>query len=113
MLDNIERPLAIKIICALGLMEILLILFSIYTMPDHLVASWYPPYKIITAIVALSCAMAFWHMLKFTIYFYTAYFILNQVMLYQFGVSSIYFMIIPVIIILIGWIPFKKPSISN
>ncbi|MBM1105593.1 hypothetical protein JQC67_05505 [Aurantibacter crassamenti] len=108
MINKKEKPLAIKIICTLGFIAVLLVLFSIYTMPNYLIDSWYPPYLILSALIIMACMVAFWHMKRWAIYLYAAFVVLNQMLLFHMEVSSIYYMILPVIIIIIGTMHLKN-----
>lgn len=108
MMDETKRPLPIIIICTLGFIEILLVIFSIYTMPDYLIDSWYPPYLILCALIIMACMIAFWHMQNWAIYAYAAFISINQMLMYHMGVFSIYCMIIPTIILVLGCLSIKR-----
>ncbi len=108
MMDEIQRPLPIIIICTLGFIEILLVILSIYTMPDHLIDSWYPPYLILSALILMACMIAFWHMQNWAIYSYTAFISINQMLLFHMGVFSFYSLIIPTIILILGCLTLKN-----
>ena len=108
MMDETKRPIPTLIICTLGFIEILLVILSIYTMPDQLIDSWYPPFLILSALIIMACMIAFWHMKNWAIYFYTAFIIINQMLIFHMGACSIYSLIIPAIILILGWLPMKN-----
>ena len=110
MMDETKRPIPTLIICTLGFIEILLVILSIYTMPDQLIDSWYPPFLILSALIIMACMIAFWHMKNWAIYFYTAFIIINQMLLFHMEAESIYSFIIPAIILILGWLPIKNTN---
>ena len=71
------------------------------------VGAWYPPYLAISAVVGLVSMIGLWMMKKWSIITYTTFVVINQVVLITMGVWNVFALIIPGIVIAIGFSKFK------
>jgi hypothetical protein len=67
------------------------------------IGAWYPPYLALSAVVGLVCMIGLWKMLKWSVFVYTAFFIINQGVMMAMGVWNIFGLLIPAIVIAIGF----------
>jgi hypothetical protein len=98
-----ERPVAITIICILGFIGAALTIPAIFMSAASGIGAWYPPYLAFSAVVGLVCMIGLWKMMKWSVFAYTAFVVLNQVVLFSMGVWSIFALVIPAIVIAIGF----------
>ena len=98
-----ERPIAITIICVLGFIGAALTIPVIFTAAAGNIGAWYPPYLALSAVVGLVCMIGLWKMMKWSVFVYTAFVVLNQIVLMAMGVWSIFALLIPAIVIAIGF----------
>jgi hypothetical protein len=98
-----ERPIAITIICVLGFIGAALVIPVIFSDVARSIGAWYPPYLALSAVVGFVCMIGLWKMLKWSVFVYTAFVILNQVVLMAMGVWNIFGLLIPAIVIALGF----------
>jgi hypothetical protein len=98
-----ERPIAITIICVLGFIGAALTIPLIFSDIAKAVGAWYPPYLALSAVVGFVCMIGLWKMLKWSVFVYTAFVILNQVVMMAMGVWNVFGLLIPAIVIAIGF----------
>lgn len=103
-----ERPVAITIICILGFIGAALSIPAIFIEATSMVGAWYPPYVAFSAVVGLVCMIGLWKMMKWSVFAYTAFVILNQCVLMAMGFWSIFALLIPGVVIVIGFIYLPK-----
>jgi hypothetical protein len=103
-----ERPVAITIICVLGFIGAALTIPLIFSGIARAIGAWYPPYLALSAVVGFVCIIGLWKMMKWAVFVYTAFVILNQVVLMTMGIWNIFALVIPAIVIAIGFIYLSK-----
>ena len=104
------RPIAITIICVLGFIGAALSIPLVFSDLARAVGSWYPPFLAFSALVGLVCMIGLWKMKKWAVFAYTAFVVLNQVILIAMGLWTVFALIIPGIVIAIGFANLSKMS---
>ena len=103
-----ERPIAVTIICVLGFIGAALTIPLIFSDAARSLGAWYPPYLAFSAVVGLVCMIGLWKMLKWSVFAYTAFVVLNQCVLMAMGAWNIVALLIPAIVIVIGFMYLSK-----
>ena len=103
-----QRPVAITVICILGFIGAALTIPLIFSSTVQSIGSWYPPYLGASAVVGLICMVGLWKMKKWAVFLYTLLVVINQVVLFTMGVWNPFALLIPVIIIAIGFANLSK-----
>jgi len=106
-LDN-KRPVAITVICIIGFIGVFAALPLIFSEVAKSIGDWYPPYLAFSTVAGLTCMIGMWMMKKWGIVAYTALTGLNQIVLLVMSVWNMYALIIPGIVIVIGFSQFEK-----
>jgi hypothetical protein len=104
------RPTVITVICILGFIGAALTIPLIFSNTAQSIGSWYPPYLGASAVVGLICMVGLWKMKKWAVFLYTLLMVVNQVVLFSMGVWNPFALLIPVIIIAIGFANLSKMS---
>jgi hypothetical protein len=94
-----KRPTAITVICVLGFIGAGFTIPLIFSDIAGQIASWYPTYLGLSAIIGLSCMFGLWQMKKWAAYTYIGFVVLNQIVLLTMGSWNIMAILIPAIII--------------
>jgi len=102
-----KRPGIITAICVIGFIGALATVPLIFSDMSKQIGTWYPPCLAFSAVVGFVCMIGLWMMKKWSIIAYTAFFGINQVVLLAFGVWNIFALIIPGIVIAIGFSKYK------
>ena len=102
------RPVAITVICILGFIGAALAIPLIFSSGASAIGAWYPPYLALSSVIGLVCMIGLWQMRKWAVYLYTAFCVLNQVVLMAMGVWTIFALVIPAIVIAIGFAYISK-----
>ena len=106
-----RRPIAITIICVIGLIGALItlpLLFSDAVARVARSAPWYPVLLAASAVTGLACMIGLWQMRRWAVYVYTAMFAVTQIV---FVVSRLWTptsLIAPAIVIVIMFIYLPK-----
>lgn len=103
-----KRPGLITAICIIGFIGTLFSIPLIFSDIAKTIGSWYPPYLAFSTIVGLVCMIGLWMMKKWGIITYTAFVGINQVVLMVMGVWNVFALIIPGIVVAIGFSKFKE-----
>lgn len=103
-----ERPVAITVICVLGFIGAGLTIPLIFSAAAGSIGAWYPPYLALSAVIGLVCMIGLWKMMKWSVFAYTAFVVLNQIVLMAMGVWTFFALLIPAIIIAIGFTYLSK-----
>jgi hypothetical protein len=103
-----ERPVAITIICVLGFIGAALSIPLIFSDIARGIGAWYPPCLAFSAVVGFVCMIGIWKMIKWAVFAYTAFVVLNQVVLFSMGVWNIFALLLPAIVIAIGFTYLSK-----
>lgn len=107
-----SRPIAITVICVIGFLGLIpsfLRIFSPITSSIGAWYPWYPPYLALASIVRLVSLIGMWLMKKWGVYAYT-FTSLTQIVLLAKGLLSPPVLLIPFIVIVIGFSNLKKMS---
>lgn len=102
-----KRPGIITAICVIGFIGALVTIPLIFSDISKNIGAWYPPYLAFSAVVGLFCMIGLWMMKKWSIIAYTGFVGVNQVVLIAMGVWNIFALIIPGIVIAIGFSKYK------
>src|SRR5687768_15368663 len=103
-----KRPTAITVICVLGFIGAAITIPLIFSEAARQIGSWYPPYLGLSALVGLICMIGLWNMKRWAAYTYTAFVLINQIVLLAMGVWNIMALLIPAIVIAIAMTHLKK-----
>jgi hypothetical protein len=104
------RPVAITVICILGFIGAALTLPLVFSSAAKSVASWYPAFLGLSAVVGLICMIGLWKMKKWGVFLYTAMAIVVQVVLFSGHMWTLFSLLFPAIIIAIGFAYLSKMS---
>jgi hypothetical protein len=97
------RPIPITILCVVSAIGVVFVIPMIFSDVARLVGAWYPPCLALSAVVGAACTVGFWLMRRWALYLYTAMGVINQIVLLAMGVWSITALILPAIVIAIGF----------
>ncbi len=103
-----KRPIAITVICILGFIGAALSIPLIFSSAVQSIGSWYPPYLGASTIVGLICMFGLWNMKKWSVFVYTLLVVVNQVVLFSMGLWNPFALLIPVIVVAIGFAYLSK-----
>ena len=103
-----SRPVLITIICLLCLVGAIFIIPLILSERARNIGPWYPTYLAVSAIVGTISMAGLWLMKKWAVYLYTGFVIFNQFVLLVMGVWNINAIIIPGVVITIGFIYLNR-----
>jgi hypothetical protein len=103
-----KRPIAITVICILGFLGVALSIPLIVSDIAGMVGPWYPPYLALGVVVGLACMVGLWMMKKWAVIAYTMMIVINQVVMLAMGVWNVMAIIIPGIVIAIGFSYFSR-----
>ncbi|MEK6833731.1 MAG: hypothetical protein AABY32_06840 [Nanoarchaeota archaeon] len=106
----VKRPAIITVICIIGFIGLLFVVSMIFVFSDAVksIGAWYLPYLAFSAVVGLVCFIGLWMMKKWSIIAYTIFVVINQVVMISMNVWNILALIIPGIIIVIGFLNYKE-----
>ena len=102
-----KRPGRITAICVFGLFGALFTIPMLFSNVVKQIGPWYPPYLALSFIVGSACLIGLWMMKKWGVITYTVLVGINQIVLIAMGVWNVFALIIPVIIIAIGFSKYK------
>lgn len=102
-----KRPIAITVICIIGFIGALLVVPVMFTDIVWQVGAWYPPYLGLSTIIGLACMVGLWMMRKWAAYLYTAFAVVNQVVLLVMGFWTAFALLIPAVVVVIALIYVK------
>ena len=104
------RPTVITVICILGFIGAALTIPLIFSSTVQSIGSWYAPYLGASAVLGLICMVGLWKMKKWAVFLYTLLVAVNQVVLFTMGIWNPFALLIPAIIIAIGFAHLSKMS---
>jgi hypothetical protein len=102
------RPVAITILCVVSALGAVAAIVMVFTEAARAIGAWYPPCLALSAVIGAACTVGFWLMRRWALYLYTAMFVVNQIVLFAMGLWSISVLILPVIVIAIGFAYFSR-----
>jgi len=94
-----KRPTSITVICIVGFVGALIAVPLVFSPVAQQIGAWYPPYLGFSAIVGLACMVGLWMMKKWAAYTYTAFAIVNQVVLLAMDVWNVIALLVPAVVI--------------
>src|SRR5215475_9370731 len=97
------RPVPITIICVLSAIGLLVAIPLIFSDVARAIGGWYPPFLAIATIIGAICTVGFWLMKKWSVYLYTAMFVVNQAVMILMGVWTIQGLLLPAIVVVIAF----------
>lgn len=97
------RPVAITVLCILSAIGVLFTVPLIFSGAAAMIGAWYPPYLVFSALIGAACTVGFWLMRRWALYLYTAMVVITQIVLLAMGAWSIFALIIPAIVVGIGF----------
>ena len=103
-----QRPVAITIICVIGVLGALVTVPLIFSAAATGIAPWYPFVLAASAVIGLACMVGLWLMRRWAVYVYTAMFVAVQIL---FVVSHLWTpksLILPAIVIVIMFVYLPK-----
>ena len=107
-LQEKKRPTAITVVCVIGFIGAAFTIPVIFSGVARQIGSWYSPYLGFSAVVGFICMVGLWNMKKWAAYTYTAFVVINQIVLLTMGVWNIMALLIPAIVICIAFTHLKK-----
>ena len=109
-----QRPLLITVICVLGFLAALaliwIILYPSLLLTLQHFGIGYTYYLTFSVMVLLICMIGLWLMKRWAVYAYAAVVVINQIALLMFGRWNIWSILLPVIVIFFGYKNLSKMS---
>lgn len=102
-----ERPWIITAICIMGFLGALLAIPMMSSDIAQQRGTWFPPYLAFTIVIGLICMVGLWTMKKWGIITYAVFVGINQIVLIAIGGWNIFSLIIPGIVVVIGFSKYK------
>lgn len=102
-----KRPKIITVICIVGFVGVFATIPFIFSDMSKQIGTWYQPYLALSAVIGLVCMTGLWMMKKWSIIAYTTFFGINQVALLALGFWNIFALVIPGIVIAIGFSKYE------
>ena len=106
-----QRPVAITVVCILGFIGAgvaVLALPFLYSQLSRMIGGWYPPFLILSAAIGLISLIGMWKMKRMGVFLYTGMAAFNQVLMLVMGVWSPLGLIMPAIVVAIGFTHISK-----
>lgn len=97
------RPIPITILCVVCAIGVVFVIPMIFSDVAQSIGAWYPPCLAASAVIGAACTVGFWLMRRWALYLYTAMFVINQIVLLAMGVWSMTALVLPAIVIGIGF----------
>ncbi|HTF03596.1 MAG TPA: hypothetical protein VK826_06195 [Bacteroidia bacterium] len=102
-----ERPVVITVFCVLGFIGAAVVfpfmLTDLYAKVAHKIGEWYTPFLLLSSVVGLICMIGLWMMKKWAVYLYTGMTILGQIVIITWGDWTPLGIIMPGIVIAVGF----------
>lgn len=96
---GVTRPPVITIICLVGFAGALLSIPMFFSPVGRTIGTWYLPYLFFSVVLGVACMVGLWQMRKWAVYTYTAFMILNQLVLYYFGIWDVKAVLLPAVVV--------------
>lgn len=101
------RPGAITTICVIGFIAVVVIIPIIFSAAASVAGPWIPAYLGLSAIVGIACFVGLWRMKRWSVIAYTALSAATQIVLLATGRWNILSLLIPGVVITVGFFYFK------
>ncbi len=108
--EKAKRPIAITIICVLGLIGAVVSVPLIFSSVARSIGAWYPPYLALCSVIGLACMVGLWMMKKWAVFLYTGLLVINQVVLLAMGVWNPLALVVPLIVVVVAFMNLSKMS---
>lgn len=105
---SVSRPTAITVICVIGFIGGLVTIPMIFTDVARNIGAWYPPFLAFSAVVGFVCMVGLWKMRRWAVFVYSGFVAFNQIVLLAMGVWNVLALLIPGIVIAIGFTHLSK-----
>ena len=99
-----RRPIAMTAISVVSGLGILFTIPLIFSEAAASIGAWYPPFLAASAAVGAACTVGFWLMRRWAVYLYTGVLCLSQIVLLAMGAWNIVALLIPLAVVMIGFI---------
>ena len=110
MAEKSSRPAAITVICIIGFLGLIPAFLLIFSPASSSIGVWYPPFLALASVSGLVSFIGIWLMKKWGVYAYTGLTSLSQIVLLAKGVWSPVALLIPLVVIVLGFSNLKKMS---
>ncbi|HEU0218542.1 MAG TPA: hypothetical protein VFQ90_17940 [Stellaceae bacterium] len=97
------RPIPITVVCIVCAIGVLFVIPILFSEAAGAIGGWYPPCLALSGVIGAVCTVGFWLMRRWTLYLYTAMFVVNQILLLAMGVWTSSALILPAIVVGIGF----------
>jgi hypothetical protein len=94
------RPVAVTIICIVGLIGALINLSLLFTDAVAQVAPWFFPFFGISSLIGLLCLIGLWLMRRWALYAYTTFAVIDQAILLATGIWHPVALVVPAIVVI-------------
>lgn len=108
--EKAKRPIAITIICVLGLLGAVISVPLIFSSVARGIGAWYPPSLALCSVIGLACMVGLWMMRKWAVFLYTGMVAVNQVVLLAMGVWNPLALALPLIVVAVAFMNLSKMS---
>lgn len=98
------RPVAITIVCVIGIIGVLFTLPMIFSQAAADIAPWYPVVLAASAVIGLACMIGLWQMRRWAVYAYTAMVAAVQLLFAAAGLWAPRSLILPAVVIVIMFV---------
>jgi hypothetical protein len=102
------RPLAITVICVIGLIGALFTIPVIFTSIPGQLHAWYPPLLIFNTVVGATCVVGLWKMRRWSVLTYTGLYVINQIILVAMDQWNLFAVVSPLAVIAIGFMYWSR-----
>ncbi len=102
-MNDVDRPIPITVVCALGILGCLVAFFRIFDPSHHAAPAWYQPFMIVLVVASVVPYVGMWLMKRWGVILYAVLFALSEALLVltnHFKPSDI---VIPAIVLVIGF----------
>jgi glycerol-3-phosphate acyltransferase PlsY len=105
-----QRPVIITVICIIGFVGagLSVLALAAWGILSRTIGAWYPPFLLVATGVGLACMLGMWQMRKWSVFLYTAFVVINQVVMIVFGVWNPMSLLIPLAVVIIGFTQLSK-----
>ncbi len=107
-MDTPQRPTIITVICVLGFLGAAMSVLAFLSPIMQALGSFYMGWMFVSVLVGLACMIGMWKMKKWSVLLYTTMLAANQVFMLAKGVWSPMSLLIPLVVVGIGWANISK-----
>ncbi len=107
---NTNRPKSITAVCTIGILGLFGVMAILFSAISNQVNPLLISHLLISSAIGAACFFGMWKMKKWSVYVYTGLFVINQVLAFATGGWSLMTILVPAIIIYVGWKNITKMS---